>query len=72
MPNKILRFEEVQERTGFSRSTIYNRINPNRRTYDPTFPKPISLGPRLLGWLESEIDQWIEETVLSCRQVINQ
>ena len=27
------------------------------------FPKPIALGPRSVGWLESEISEWIWERV---------
>ncbi len=63
MASSILRFPQVTTRTGLSRSTIYNRLDPSHKTYDPTFPKPISLGPRLVGWSSEEVDQWIEETL---------
>ena len=53
----ILRRGRVQERTGLSRSTIYDRIK------DGTFPKPIQLGPRSVGWVESEIEDWLIECV---------
>lgn len=54
---KFLRLSDVKERTGLSRSTIYLNISKN------IFPRPISLGARCVGWLESEIDTWIENRI---------
>ena len=48
-----LRLPTVKARTGLSRSTIYLRISEN------LFPKPVSLGGRAVGWIESEIDDWL-------------
>jgi prophage regulatory protein len=53
----ILRRKQVESRTGLSRSTIYLRIKKG------TFPKPIKLGERAVGWLEQEIDSWLDERV---------
>ena len=50
---KILRRPQVETRTGLSRSTIYAKIYAN------DFPKSIRLGRRAVGWLESEIDDWV-------------
>lgn len=49
----ILRRKQVEKRTGLSRSTIYLRIQ------EGTFPKPINLGERAVGWLENEIEAWL-------------
>ena len=49
----ILRRKEVEQRTGLSRSTIYLRIQ------EGTFPKPVNLGARAVGWLGHEIDAWL-------------
>jgi len=57
MADTILRLPAVKARTGLSRSTIYQRIT------DKTFPRPVSLGPRAVGWLEAEIDGWLAEQV---------
>ena len=46
----FLRLPAVQNRTGKSRSSIYAGGN------DGTFPKPIKIGPRAVGWLEAEIE----------------
>ncbi len=53
----ILRRRQVEERTGLSRSTIYLRIQ------EGTFPQPINLGGRAVGWLEHEIESWLTECV---------
>lgn len=53
MPENILRLPAVQVRTGLSRSTIYARIA------EGTFPHSIHLGERAVGWLESDINDWI-------------
>lgn len=57
----ILRRKQVQMRTGLSRSTIYQYIK------DGVFPKPVPLGPRAVGWLESEVSEWIAERVKIAR-----
>ncbi len=59
MAHKVLRRKQVEEVTGLSRSTIYARMNAG------TFPKAISLGPRSVGWLESDIQHWIEQRSIS-------
>ncbi|HEX3940618.1 MAG TPA: AlpA family transcriptional regulator [Acidobacteriaceae bacterium] len=54
---EILRRPQVEARTGLSRSTIYQRMK------DGTFPTPISLGSKAVGWLANEIDAWLAERV---------
>lgn len=58
----VLRLSAVAERTGLCRSTIYERV----QTGD--FPKQVNLGGRSVGWLESDIDAWIESRVTASRQ----
>jgi prophage regulatory protein len=48
----FLRRSAVEGRTGLSRSSIYDRIAAGE------FPKPVPLGGRSVGWLESEIVEW--------------
>jgi prophage regulatory protein len=58
VPNEtILRLRDVLSRTGLTRSMAYALIK------EAHFPKPVSLGPRAVGWLESEIDGWIAARV---------
>ena len=58
----ILRRPQVQQRTGLSRSTLYQYIR------DGEFPASISLGPRAVGWLESDVSDWISARVNLARQ----
>lgn len=51
----ILRRKEVEARTGLSRSTIYKRIA------DGTFPPPIPLGAKSVGWVSGEIDAFLAD-----------
>lgn len=56
---KILRFPSVIEKTGLSRSTIYLKISQG------IFPKPFSLGPNSIGWLEKDVDDWINSRAIT-------
>ena len=54
---KFLRLPQVMERTGFARSTIYLLMSKG------SFPKSVKAGTRMVAWLESEIDNWLEDKV---------
>ncbi len=58
----ILRLPAVKARTGLSRSTLYLRIS------NGTFPAPVSLGGRAVGWIEAEIQDWLEKQIESSRK----
>ena len=57
---KIIRLPEVLDMTGKSKSSQYAMLNPNSPTYDPSFPKSISIGLRSKGWLEQEVIDWLK------------
>lgn len=54
---KVIRFPQVINLTKLARSTIYLRIS------EGTFPKPFNLGVRSVAWLESDIEDWIEQRI---------
>ena len=54
MTERILRRPDVEELTGLSRSTIYAMIS------EGTFPRPVRLGKRAVGWPVSQIDEWLQ------------
>ncbi|MGE3601584.1 MAG: helix-turn-helix transcriptional regulator [Dehalococcoidia bacterium] len=62
MTHTILRLPAVKERTGLSRSTIYLRVAQG------TFPGPVSLGGRAVGWLEAEIQAWLQRRIDASRK----
>ena len=55
MPDtKILRRPEVERQTQLSKASIYRQMHAG------TFPKPVQLGERAVGWRLSEIDDWLD------------
>jgi prophage regulatory protein len=54
---RFLRLRSVLERTGLTRSTAYQLIKAN------DFPTPVNIGPRAVGWVEDEIDDWIDHRI---------
>lgn len=50
---QIWRLKKVMEMTGLGRSSIYQFIA------DGHFPKPVPLGGRAVGWVASEVGEWI-------------
>lgn len=52
---KIERLPEVMARTGLKRSTLFHLVQRQE------FPRPVPLGGRAVGYLASEVDEWIED-----------
>ena len=61
MAYSIFRLPRVKSYTGLSRSAIYQRIA------EGTFPRQINLGGRAVGWLESDVQNWIKQRVAQSR-----
>jgi len=67
----ILRRKQVEARSGLSRSSIYSRMrfNPKRPgDYDPTFPRPVSIGAKAVGWIEAEVEAWLTAQIQKSRK----
>ena len=62
MEQHILRLPTVKAITGLSRSTIFLRMS------EGTFPEKISLGSRAVGWLETEVQDWLDERISVSRK----
>ena len=54
---RILRLSRVRDKTGKSTSGIYADMAAG------AFPRSVPIGPRTVGWLEHEIDEWIATCV---------
>ena len=52
-PDRVLRWPEVQRITSKSRTQTWRDEQEGR------FPKRRQIGPNAVGWLESEINQWL-------------
>ena len=59
--NRFIRLPLVKSRTGLSRSTIYAKVKAQ------TFPAPVPLGDRAVGWVEDEVTSWIDTCIHSAR-----
>lgn len=53
---KLLRLREVSERTGLSRATIYRYVK------SADFPSPRKVGSRMVRWLSTDIDEWMQRS----------
>lgn len=53
----IERKPSVLQRTGLSNSSLYEEIKRDR------FPKPVRIGARAVGWVSTEVDDWIEQRI---------
>lgn len=60
----IIRLPQVKLRTGLSRSTIYALIKAGQ------FKAPIALGARAVGWLESDVSEFIENRIKASRKAV--
>lgn len=65
MSQKVIRLPKVKEKVGLSRSSIYLRIAQGK------FPTSISLGDRAVGWLEADIEQWLDERIAASKVANN-
>ncbi len=60
-PMSLIRLPSVCKATGLGRSMIY-QLEATQR-----FPRRIRIGVRAVGWLETEVQQWIAERVKAHR-----
>lgn len=60
MSNSILRLPQVKIKVGLSSSSIDFAVAEKR------FP-PVQLGARAVGWLESEVDDWVNNRIAMSR-----
>jgi prophage regulatory protein len=49
------------ERVGLKQSSIYNKMKAG------DFPKPVKISERAVGWVESEINDWIASRIEEAR-----
>lgn len=55
--DRFLRLEQVSALTGLPCSTI------RRKVVERVFPRPIKISPRLNGWIESEVREWMQARI---------
>lgn len=63
---QIIKRRELEAQFQISRSSIYERLDPKSKFYDPDFPKPVRLGTRSVGFVAKEAQAWLERR-MACR-----
>lgn len=51
---RIVRRDEVSRLTGLARATIYKKVK------ERSFPAPVRLGARSVGWRLTDLDTWLQ------------
>ena len=56
-----LRRKDVEKMTTLSKNTIYRFMN------EGTFPKSLEVRPKIIVWVKSEVEEWMNEQILKAR-----
>lgn len=64
MHQSFIRLSEVQRRTGYSKAWIYRLMSQKR------FPTSVKIGTRAIAFVESEIDEWINDRIEESRKEV--
>lgn len=59
-PVRVVGIKKVLEMTSLSRSTHFEKLNKRSKSYDPTYPRPLKLGARSVGYVEQEVIDWVK------------
>jgi prophage regulatory protein len=60
-PARFMRFPEVRRTSGYSKSRLYVLIANGQ------FPAPVKLGDRAVGWISTEIEEWVASRIAASR-----
>ena len=63
---RVLKRPAVQNKTGLSKTHIYVLIAEGK------FPKPVHLGGRAVGWVDDDVQAWLDGQILASRKVAEQ
>ena len=59
----VLRRRQVMARTGLAQSSIYELVAADE------FPRPVRLSRRRVGWIQSEVEDWIRQRIAARREL---
>ena len=63
---ELYRLPKMMAITGLGASSIWARLQPTAKQYDPDFPRPISLsatGRGAVAWISTEVQAWIQRRI---------
>ncbi|EJO48740.1 helix-turn-helix transcriptional regulator [Enterobacter sp. SST3] len=64
MSHSFIRLSEVQRRTGYSKAWLYRLMSQGK------FPSSIKIGSRSIAFVESEVDDWINQRIEDSRKEV--
>ncbi|MDM2972774.1 AlpA family transcriptional regulator [Citrobacter sp. CK198] len=64
MSQSFIRLSEVQRRTGYSKAWIYRLMSQGK------FPSSVKIGSRAIAFVESEVDDWINQRIEESRKEV--
>ena len=64
MSQSFIRLSEVQRRTGYSKACIYRLMGQGK------FPSSVKIGSRSIAFVESEVDDWINQRIEESRKEV--
>ncbi|AYO37303.1 AlpA family transcriptional regulator [Serratia sp. P2ACOL2] len=64
MSQSLIRLPDVQRRTGYSKAWIYRLMSQGQ------FPASVKIGTRAIAFVESEIDDWVNQRIAESRKEV--
>ncbi|XUU49132.1 helix-turn-helix transcriptional regulator [Serratia nematodiphila] len=64
MSQNLIRLSKVQRKTGYSKAWIYRLMSQGK------FPASIKIGTRAIAFVESEIDDWVNQRIAESRKEV--
>ena len=58
---EFLRRKEVEKKTTLSKNSIYNFMR------EGNFPKSIEIRPKVVVWIKSEVEEWMDAQIVASR-----
>lgn len=57
---RVISTKEFLKITSLSRTSHFEKLNKASKSYDPTYPRPLRLGARSVGYVEQEVIDWVK------------
>ncbi|WP_449543823.1 helix-turn-helix transcriptional regulator [Enterobacter ludwigii] len=64
MSQSLIRLSEVLRKIQLSKAWVYKLISQGK------FPKPVKIGSRAIAFVESEVDDWINQRIEESRKEV--
>ena len=59
----LITIRQLENRIGYKKTSVYDRMDPASPRYDPSFPAPVRFGTGAVRWVETEVDAWVQAQI---------